>query len=103
MDQLPTDLKSLLTLGMGVGAARVSIWLMNRVKRAAWTNDTCEYMSLGIASVLGIACYGVGIAMLWNPLPGDWRAWVNTLVSVGIATGGAAKLWYDKLPGGGHA
>ena len=102
MDTLPTTLKDLITLGMGAGGVWLSVKVMTAIKQTVWSADTCVYVGMGLAGVIGIGFWALGGAMGYVQFPatvGDywWRTWIEAVCGVGFTTAILAKVYYDKV------
>jgi len=63
------------------GAAAIAFALMDRVW---WLEELApqpkRFVAFGITAGLACGAFGVCVAMGYNPVPADWRAWVEVLV-----------------------
>lgn len=95
--------KSLLELVIvyvltGGGAGGVAYWLWAFLERrfpglADLDAEYKRYITMGLTAVVAALGFLIGVAMLYIQAPVDWRAWVETLVSViGTALGVAQFL-----------
>lgn len=84
----------------GGGAMWASTKIMSKVKQDGWDEDVKTSVAFGIAAVLGIAAWGVGLAFNVIPQPsGDWREWVKGAVEAALAVIVGGKAWYARMKG----
>ena len=93
-----TDFGMMLTWVLSEGGAMaLSYVLMDKI---GFLRDLAaeakRLVSFALAAVLAILAYGVSIAMEYQPVPIDTRAWIETLVSVALVAIMGSQLIHGR-------
>jgi hypothetical protein len=91
-------LKEFLSWLMEFGASYLGFWIVEKVTEtgpaSAWSVLEKRIAAYGTTGLIAILAFLASIAMQFQPLPGDWRAWVQALFVVATSAFGLATLMH---------
>jgi hypothetical protein len=91
------DLQTLLVWLTTTGAGLVAWWIVDRIIWKYQTSDEIKrYVALAISGAIALAAWDMEIAMLYQPAPADWRAWVEQGVSILFTAFGVSQLAHAR-------
>ena len=91
-------LKQLLAWLTAPGAGIVAWWLIDQFKIGlGWTDEHRRWLALAVSGVLALGAWWAQIAMLYQPMPADWRAGVEQGVAILFTAFGVSQLAHARV------
>lgn len=91
-------LRQLLSWIITPGAGIIAWWLIDQFGwGASWVEERRRWLALGISGALALAAWWGQIAMLYQPMPTDWRAGVERGVAILFIAFGVSQLTHARV------
>ena len=94
------DMRAFLVWVTTVGAGLAAYWVTNRVPWGRWEGTATDgdlaiakrLCAWAVAGMIAILAWLMQVAMLYAPMPVDWRATIETLFGLVAVAGFAAQM-----------